>query len=56
MTVDDATWHWADASGNPVIVNGLPPGPHKILMQLVNADHQPIDERTVQFTIPQRGQ
>ena len=56
VTVDDATWHWADASGNPVIVNGLPPGPHKILMQLVNADHQPIDERTVQFTIPQRGQ
>src|SRR6185503_4436846 len=51
VTVDDATWHWADASGNPVIVNGLSPGPHKILIQLVDADHQPIDEGTVRFTI-----
>ena len=24
VTVDDATWHWADASGSPVIINGLP--------------------------------
>ena len=52
MTVDDATWHWADASGNPVIINGLAPGPHKILIQLVNANHQPIDKGTVQITLP----
>jgi hypothetical protein len=56
VTVDDATWHWADASGNPVIINGLLPGPHKVLIQLVNADHQPIDERTVRITIQQRSQ
>lgn len=56
VTVDDATWHWADASGNPVIINGLLPGPHKVLIQLVNADHQPIDEGTVRFTIQQRSQ
>jgi hypothetical protein len=53
VTVDDATWHWADASGNPVIIQGLPPGRHKILIQLVNANHQPIDQGTVQVTIPQ---
>jgi len=56
VTVDDATWHWADAGGNPVIINGLLPGPHKVLIQLVNADHQPIDEGTVRLTIPQRRQ
>ena len=56
VTVDDATWHWADASGNPVIINGLLPGPHKVLIQLVNADHQPIDEGTVRLTIPKRSQ
>jgi len=56
VTVDDATWHWADAGGNPVIINGLLPGPHKVLIQLVNADHQPIDEGTVRLTIPQRSQ
>ena len=56
VTVDDATWHWADASGNPVIINGLLPGPHKVLIQLVNADHQPLDEGTVRLTIQQRSQ
>jgi hypothetical protein len=52
VTVDDATWHWADASGNPVIINGLLPGPHKVLIQLVNADHQSIDEGTVRIHHP----
>ena len=52
VTVDDATWHWADASGVPVIINGLAPGRHKILIQLVNANHQPIDQGAVQFTMP----
>jgi len=52
VTVDDAPWHWADASGNPVIIQGLPPGPHKILIQLANAIHQPIDQGTVEVTVP----
>lgn len=52
VTVDDAPWHWADASGNPVIINGLASGQHKILIQLVNANHQAIDQSTVQFTMP----
>jgi hypothetical protein len=52
VTVDDASWHWADASGNPIILQGLPAGPHRILIQLVNANHQPLDQGTVQITIP----
>jgi len=52
VTVDNATWHWADASGVPVIINGLAPGRHKILIQVVNANHQPIDQGTVQVTAP----
>jgi hypothetical protein len=52
VTVDEAAWHWADASGNPVIIQGLAPGRHKILIQLVNANHQPIDQGTVQVTVP----
>ena len=56
VTVDDATWHWADASGNPVIIAGLSPGPHRILIQLVNTDHHPIDEGTIHVTVPPRGQ
>jgi len=52
VTVDDNPWRWADASGEPLIVNGLPPGPHKILIQLENANHQPLDQDVVKFTIP----
>lgn len=52
VTVDDNPWRWADASGEPLIVNGLPPGPHKILIQMENANHQPLDQAVVQFTIP----
>ena len=55
ITVDDATWHWADASGNPVIIAGLSPGPHRILIELVNADHQTVDQGTVHVTVARRG-
>jgi hypothetical protein len=52
VTVDDATWVWADASGEPVILNGLLPGPHKVRLQLENANHQTLDEGVVTFTVP----
>lgn len=52
VSVDDSPWRWADASGEALIINGLPAGPHKVLIQLVNANHQPIDQGVVQFTIP----
>lgn len=52
VTVDDASWHWPDASGNPVIIQGLPPGRHKIPIELTNAIHQPIDQGTVEVTVP----
>ena len=52
VTVDDAPWHWADASGNQVIVAGLSPGSHKILIELSNPDHQAIDRGTVEVTVP----
>jgi len=52
VTVDDAPWHWADASGQPVIIQGLAPGHHKVLIELVNANHRPIDKGIVQVTVP----
>jgi Family of unknown function (DUF6130) len=53
VTVDDAPWRWADASGEPLIINGLPAGPHKILIELVNANHQTLDKGIVNFVIPE---
>ncbi|MGR4065291.1 MAG: DUF6130 family protein [Vulcanimicrobiaceae bacterium] len=50
--VDDAQWRWLDASGEPLTINGLPPGPHKVRILLVNANHQPLDEGTIEFVVP----
>ena len=54
VTVDDAAWVWADASGNPIILMGLPPGPHKVLLELKDANHNPLDKGTVTFVIPEK--
>ena len=55
VTVDDAPWHWADASGDPLILRGLLPGPHKVLIELVDANHQPVDKGTVTFDVPKKA-
>ncbi len=55
VTVDDLPWHWADASGEPLIMNGMPPGRHKVLIELVNANHVPFTSQTVEFVIPTTG-
>ena len=52
VTVDDATWHWADASGEPLIMNGFTPGTHKILIELVDANHHALDRQVIRFVIP----
>jgi hypothetical protein len=53
--VDDLPWWWADASDiNTIDLAGMPPGPHKIRIELVNANHEvfPGQSQTVSFTIP----
>ena len=52
VTVDDTPWHWADASGEPLILNGFPPGPHHVLIELADPTHHIIDRQTVSFVIP----
>ena len=53
VIVDDAPWHWADASGEPLILVGFPAGPHKVEIILANANHQPLDRATVEFVVPE---
>ncbi|WIX83577.1 DUF6130 family protein [Amycolatopsis carbonis] len=52
VTVDDAPWHWADASGEPLILQSLPPGPHKVWIGLADPTHKILDSKTVAFTVP----
>jgi Family of unknown function (DUF6130) len=56
--VDDLPWLWADASNiNTIDLAGMPPGPHKILIELVDANHEvfPGQSRTVTFTVGKGG-
>lgn len=53
--VDDVPWYWADVSDvNTIDLAGMPPGPHTILIELVNSNHDvfPGQSKTVTFTIP----
>jgi len=54
VRVDDASWVWADASGRPIILQGLLPGPHKVLIELVDANHHTLDKGMVTFVIPEK--
>lgn len=52
VTVDGTPWHWADASNEPIILVGLPPGPHKVLLELADPTHMVITSKTVEFVVP----
>ncbi|HEY0779795.1 MAG TPA: DUF6130 family protein [Gemmatirosa sp.] len=52
ITVDDLPWHFVDASGETVILVGLPPGPHTVLFELADPTHRVITSQTVHFTVP----
>lgn len=58
ITVDDLPWLWADASDlHTIDMAGMPPGPHKVLIELVNPNHEvftecPTCRQTVTFTMP----
>ncbi|MET0851892.1 MAG: DUF6130 family protein [Candidatus Rokuibacteriota bacterium] len=54
VTVDDGPFRWLDSSGEPLTINCLLPGPHKVLIELVNANHQTLDKGVVSFVVPVR--
>ncbi|MEO6315250.1 MAG: DUF6130 family protein [Chitinophagaceae bacterium] len=52
VTVDDAPWHWLDASGEPLIIKGLLPGQHSVLIELADPEHNVIDFKKIAFVVP----
>jgi Family of unknown function (DUF6130) len=55
ITVDDLPWWWADVSDNNTVdIAGLPPGQHKVKIELVDPDHNvfPGQVVTQRFTVP----
>ena len=56
ITVDDLPWWWADASDNNTVdIAGLPPGEHKVKIELVDPNHNvfPGQVVTLNFTVPE---
>jgi hypothetical protein len=56
VIVDDLPWWWADASDNNTVdIANLPPGQHKVTIQLVDANHSVVPGQVVTqtFTIPE---
>ena len=55
ITVDDLPWLWADTgNSNTIDIFGLPPGPHKVTIDLVDANHNlfPGQRKVVSFVMP----
>jgi hypothetical protein len=53
VTVDDLPWRWGDFSdNNTIVVVGLPPGRHKVLIELADPEHRVFTGQTVTFTVP----
>jgi hypothetical protein len=53
VSVDDLPWRWADAGDNEsVVVVGLPPGPHKVLIELATPEHKVLAGKAVSFVVP----
>jgi Family of unknown function (DUF6130) len=52
ITVDRAPWHFVDAYGQTLILVGLEPGPHEVLLEVADPTHKVMISETVKFTIP----
>ena len=52
--LDDQSWPTVDTSGETVVFVGLPPGPHRVRLELADTNHKPITDcsKVVEFTVP----
>jgi hypothetical protein len=56
LSLEDASWDWEEASGNPIVLQGLAPGPHKVTLVLEDANHHLLDKSSVAFVIPDKAE
>ena len=52
ITVDGAPWHFVDASGDTIILVGLAPGAHEVLVELADPTHRVVTRQRVRFVVP----
>jgi hypothetical protein len=56
VNLDDASWDWEDASGNPIVLQGLAPGPHKVTLVMEDANHHLLDKSSITFVVPDKAE
>lgn len=54
VTVDDRPGTWAHTSEDPIIVMGLKPGEHKMLIELADPSHKIVASETIAVTVPEQ--
>ncbi|EJM88716.1 hypothetical protein PMI34_03261 [Pseudomonas sp. GM74] len=54
VTVDDWKGTWAHTSEDPIILVGLTPGTHKVLLEVADPTHKILTRTTVSFIVPQK--
>jgi hypothetical protein len=54
VTVDDWKGTWAHTSDGPIILVGLTPGAHKVLLEVADPTHKILTGATVSFTVPEK--
>ncbi|WP_166362019.1 DUF6130 family protein [Pseudomonas akapageensis] len=54
VTVDDWKGTWAHTSEDPIIVVGLTPGAHKVLLEVADPTHKILTSTVVSFTVPEK--
>lgn len=52
VTVDDWKGTWAHTSEDPIILVGLTPGPHNVLLEIADPTHKVLTSTTVSFIVP----
>ncbi len=52
--VDDWKGTWAHTSEDPIILVGLTPGTHKVLLEVADPTHKILTSTTVSFIVPQK--
>lgn len=55
VTVGGTQHTWAHTSGDPIIVVGLKPGAHEILVELADPNHGIVAAEKARFTVPDTG-
>lgn len=54
VTVDDWKGTWAHTSEDPIIMVGLTPGTHKVLLEVADPTHHILTSTTVSFIVPEK--